>query len=257
MNTRLDTERILKAKQERLKQRQAKTPPAAVLRLAEMQVSPLPLLNVVTDPGQVWILGQVTYQDIYDPVGAALRLNRLGVDGVAFYSDNHVYSNGLEDLLLVCRGVRLPVLYQNYLLDEYHVAEARAAGAAAITLYASVLPAPMLRRTVSIAQRWRMTTVVQVENSEQLEYVQTLSPHVICVGDPHFFDTAHDLALLREVRRAIPAFTHVMLLGCLRQPEHVHAALDLGVDALVLDESLLNDAPAMRDIRARIDQINV
>lgn len=255
METQLDTDGILKAKYERLKQRQAKTPPMAVLRLAEMQAPPLPLLNVVTDPGQVWILGQVTYDDVYDPVAAALRYKRAGVDGVTFYTDNHIYDSGLDDLLLVCRGVKLPVLYQNYTLDDYHVAESRAAGASAITLYSSVLTPPMLRRTVSVTQRWRMASVVQVENTAQLEYAQTLSPHVICVGDAHHFDTEYDLALLNEVRNQIPRFTHVMLLGCLCEMQHVHAALDLGVDALILDETLLTNADAMAEIYSRIDRV--
>lgn len=255
MTTQLDTDGILKAKYERLKQRQAKTPPMAVLRLAEMQTPPQPLLNVVTDPGQVWILGQVSYDDVYDPVAAALRYKRAGVDGIAFYTDNHIYDNGLDDLLLVCRGVKLPVLYQNYVLDEYHVAESRAAGASAVTLYQNAITPQMLRRTVSVTQRWRMASVVQVENVEQLEYAQTLSPHVICVGDAHHFNTDYDLTLLAEVRERIPRFTHVMLLGCLCEMQHVHAALDLGVDALILDETLLFDAGAMQEIHSRINRI--
>jgi len=257
MDTQLDTDSILKAKYERLRHRQAKTPPMAVLRLAEMQTPPLPLLNVVTDPGQVWILGQVTYADVYDPVAAALRYKRAGVDGIAFYTDDRVYDNGLEDLLMVCRGVKLPVLYQNYVLDEYHVAEARAAGAAAVTLYSSVLAAPLLRRTVSVTQRWRMASVVQVENPEQMEYAQTLSPHVMAVGSISRLDTDDDLALLSDVRAMIPPFTHVMLSDCLCRLEHVHAALDLGVDALILDETLLNAPDAMAEIHSRIARVAV
>lgn len=257
MDTQLDTDSILKAKYQRLRQRQAKTPPMAVLRLAEMQTPPLPLFNVVTDPRQVWILGQVTYNDVYDPVAATLRYKRAGVDGIAFYTDDRVYDNGLEDLLLVCRGGKLPVFYQNYILDDYHVAEARAAGASAIILYSAVLDAHMLRRTVSVTQRWRMASVVQVENIHQLDDVQTLSPHVICVGDSRRFDTDYDLALLGEVREQIPRFTHVMLLGCLREMQHVHAALDLGVDALILDETLLGSAAAMREIHSRIERVTV
>jgi indole-3-glycerol phosphate synthase len=149
------------------------------------------------------------------------------------------------------------VQYQNYVLDENHVAEARAAGAAAVTLYSSVLAAPLLRRTVSVTQRWRMASVVQVENPEQMEYAQTLSPHVMAVGSISRLDTDDDLALLSDVRAMIPPFTHVMLSDCLCRLEHVHAALDLGVDALILDETLLNDPDAMAEIHSRIARVAV
>jgi indole-3-glycerol phosphate synthase len=251
----LDTERILAAKRERLSERQGKVPAAAVLRLAEMQRAPYPLLNVVTGGDHVTLLGQVTYGEVYDPVGSALHLIRAGVDAIAFFTDTHVYDRGLDDLLLVSRGIRRPVLYQNYVLDEYHVAETRAAGAAAVTLYASLLEPDVLRQTVSIALRWRMATVVQVETREQLEQVSELSPHAIAVGNPHQFDTEHDLALLDTLRPHLPRFTQVMLLGGLTTLDHVQAALNLRVDALMLGSGLIDNPDTMAHIHERIRRI--
>jgi len=251
----LDTERILLAKRERLRERQRKVPAAAVLRLAEMQKAPYPLLNVVTGGEYVTLLGQVTYSEVYDPVGSALHLVRAGVDAIAFFTDTHVTDTGLDDLLLVSRGIRRPVLYQNYVLDEYHVAETRAAGAAAVTLYASLLEPETLRRTVSIALRWRMATVVQVETREQIALVAELSPHAIAVGNPHQFDTAHDLALLETLRPHMPRYTQVMLLGGLTHIDHVMAALDQRVDALMLTSALLDHPDHMTTITNRIRRI--
>lgn len=244
----LPVDDILHAKQERLIQRRQKTPPAAVIRLAEMQQPPPPLLNVVTGGETVCLLGQVAHRKRYDPVGQALRHLRAGMDGIAFFTDHQVYASGLDDLLLVCRGVRRPVLYQNYILDEYHVAEARASGAAALTLYASILPPDMLRRTVSITQRWRMAAVVQVESAPQLEYACALSPHALSIGSPGMVDVPHSLALLADLRHLIPRHTQVFLLNSLREPGEIDRALELGVDALVLDESLLDAPEALAEV---------
>jgi indole-3-glycerol phosphate synthase len=136
---------IVAAKQERLRERQIKTPTAAVLALAEMQTLPRPILNIVTAGESVTVIGQITYAEVYDPVGTALRYARAGVDAVTFFTDQQIYVNGLEDLLLVSRGVSRPVICQDFILNEYHVMEARAAGAAGLVLYASILDVASFR----------------------------------------------------------------------------------------------------------------
>jgi indole-3-glycerol phosphate synthase len=127
-------EAILAAKRQFLMERRAKTPIAAVSALADMQRRPQPILNTVTNGSQVTLIGQITHSDTYDPVAATLRYIREGVDAVSLFTDQIVYRRGLDDLLLVSRGVNIPVISQDYILDEYHVVEARAAGASALVL---------------------------------------------------------------------------------------------------------------------------
>jgi indole-3-glycerol phosphate synthase len=246
------TEDILAAKRQQLSVRQAKTPTAAVIALAEMQRRPFPVLNYVTGGEMVTLIGQVHYTETYDPVGASLRFSRAGVDAIGFFTDAKVYSKGLDDMLLVSRGVKRPVLVQDFVLNEYHVTEYRAAGAAALTLYASVLEPAVLRRTVSVTQRWRMSALVQVANDEQLELAKTLSPHVISVGDPFQPDVEHDLRLLEELRRAIPAYTQIMLLHSLETFAQLESALSMGVDAVVINESLINTAEKAARVHALV-----
>ena len=235
----IDTADIIAAKHEHLRERQAKTPSAAVIALADMQKFPIPVLNVVTGGDGITVIGRVTFQKIYDPVGTGLRYIRAGATAISFFTDEQIYRKGLDDLLLVSRGIKRPVIYQDYILDEYHVAEARAAGAAALTLYASILSPSMLRLTVSLTLRWRMTAIVQVQNSEQLAIARDVSPHVISVGDPNIPDPQHSLALLADLRASIPYNTRVMLQTPLSSLEEVAQAKDLAVDAILVDERLL------------------
>lgn len=248
----LDTEDILAKKRQQLQLRQGKTPNAAVVALAEMQRRPFPVLNYVTGGEMVTLIGQVAYTETYDPVGASLKFVRAGVDAIAFFTDKQVYGKGLDDLLLVSRGVKRPVVSVDYVLNEYHVTEFRAAGAAALTLYASVLDAVALRRAVSVTQRWRMAAIVQVENREQLTFATSLSPHVISVGDPQQADPDQDLKLLDELRNYIPRFTQVMPLHSFNALRQVREALDIGVDALIVGESLISTPENTAELMALV-----
>jgi indole-3-glycerol phosphate synthase len=247
----LDT--ILEAKKQYLAERQQKTPTAAVVALAEMQARPKPVLNIVTDGAQVTLIGQITLQDTYDPVAAALRYIRSGVDAVSFFTDQRVYRMGMDDLLLVTHGVRnFPVIAQNYVLDEYQVIETRAAGASGLVAYSAVLDRSNLRRVISLAHRWKMTAILQVSNAEEIAYATAVSPHVIGIGNGTdlYFDPERDLPLIRQLIPLVPFHTRMMALGCICTLEDAAAVVDLGVDAVIADETLIASPKYYEKLRA-------
>lgn len=237
---------IIAAKRGRLAQRQGKIPASAVIALATMQKHANPILNFVTTRDEIALIGQIRHAEIYDPVAAALRYMRYGVSGISLFTDETIYSKGMDDLTLVARGISKPLIAQDYILNEYHVAEARAAGASALVLYASILDKTDLRRVVSITQRWRMTSIVQVATEAELEYAAQLSPHVIAIGRPQLFDPAYDLELLRRLHPLVPFNSRVMSLACIQTNQDVEDVVGLGVDAVIVDEVLLKQ-PAMHD----------
>src|SRR5690606_11247854 len=141
----------------------------------------------------VVIIGQVKHnlsnngQVAYDPVGMALRYVHKEVDAVALFTDQIIYEDGLDDLMFVASAIDRPVICQDYVLDEYEIVEARAAGASALLLSAAVLDNDTLRRMVSATQRNLMTAIVQVLNIEELDYAISLSPHVISLSTDNPF----------------------------------------------------------------------
>jgi len=238
---------IIAAKRLALAERKAKTPIEAVRALASMQKRPLPVLNTVTNDSRVILMGQIKYSPTadgtvgpgYDPVGVSMRYAREGVDAIALFTDETIYSGGLDDLMFVSRAVRVPVISQDYILEEYQIVEARAAGASAIVLSASVLEQPTLRSLVSATQRNRMTAIVEVSDLDQLERVNTFSPQVIALNstDP----TTHrvNVDLMCTLRPMIPHQTSVMISCGLTTLEEVAAVVKVGVNAVLISERLL------------------
>jgi len=251
-------ETIIAAKRQYLAERKAKTPIEAVRALASMQKRPQPFLSTVTNDGRVVLVGQIFYappdsgSDTYDPVSTALRYARARMDAVSLFTDSTIYQGGLDDLMLVSRAVSIPVISQDYILEEYQVVETRAAGASAVLLPSSVLDESLLRTLVSASQRNRMTAIVQVENEEAMEYALSLSPHVIglcATGD----DGRLDMDMLRQLRPMIPHHIRVMITTPLEAPDEVKAAVQLGVDAILIKESVLSDSDRIQRIQALLN----
>lgn len=249
---------IITSKRAALAQRKAKTPIEALRALASMQSRPNPILSTVPDPNEpVLIIGQVKHtlsgngQVVYDPVGTALRYAHKGVDVLALFTDEIVYENGLDDLMFVSRAVDLPVISQDYVLDEYQVIEARAAGASALVLSAAVLDNPTLRALVSDTQRNRMTAIIQVHNLGEMQYALSLSPHVIAISsdNPYTPEIELDLEMTRRMRDMIPGHVRVMIMENLTTLSQVEIVASLGVDAMMVSENLIETARNAHTLR--------
>lgn len=252
-----DLTTILEAKKRFLQKRQEKIPNVAVLALAEMQARPAPVLNMVTAGEYVTLIGQISLEETYDPVSAGLRCIRDGADAVSFLTDRRIYSKGMEDLLLVARGIgNSPVICQDYILDEYHVTEARAAGASAVVAYSAILEPQALRNIVSLAHRWKMTSIVQVSNEKEMSYAASLSPHVIGIGDgfTQYFNRERDLPMIRRLAPMMPFHARMMPLGCLRDIADVADVVKLGVDAIIVEESLITTQDTYEQLRTLLDR---
>ncbi|MCU0513021.1 MAG: hypothetical protein MUE40_10665 [Anaerolineae bacterium] len=244
---------ILATKRHYLNERKHSTPLEAVLALAQMRQRPRNILNTMQDDGRITLIGQLTRTEIYDPVSTALTYVQEGVDALAFFTDHSIYPGDLDDMLLVARGLKdTPVIYQNYVIDEYSVISARAADASAVILYSSLLEAAMLRRVVGATQRWKMTALLQVEDESALATIRALSPHVVAYGDDLSGTFERSFNELRRLRPEIPPHTRVMFMHSLQTLDEVEAALSLRVHAIIVGDALLRQEKKAARLRQLI-----
>jgi indole-3-glycerol phosphate synthase len=232
---------ILAMKRQNMMERQKNNPTESVLALAQMQDAPRYVMNLVEDPQRVTIFGQVTRTaNLYDPVGSALDMVREGADAIMFFTDHGVYANDLEDMFMVARALKhIPIVYQNYVVNDYHVMGIRVADASGVLLYTSLLDQKVLRGAVTISQRWRLSVFVQVQTLDDIQYANTLSPHVLAFGDVLGSNAEAQLEELGRLRESIPMHTKVMLTQCLTTLDEVEMAIRARVNAVIVAPHLL------------------
>jgi len=232
---------ILANKRQQHQERQRITPLEAMRALAQAQNRPRYVLEEAQSEQRVVLIGQVTRTPTYDPVSAALTYISEGADAIAFFTDHAIYDNDFDDMLMVARGMHyLPIIYQNYLIDEYSVVTARASDASGLVAYASLMEPAMLRRVVSMGQRWKMSTLVQGHDPDQLIHIAgQLSPHVVCLGDVVGEPVTHWLPAFYEMRRRLPYHTKAMLTRAAETLEEAKLCIEAGVDALIVGDALL------------------
>lgn len=250
-------EAVIAAKRQLLADRKSRTPIEAVRALASMQKRPQPVLNTVADNAQIMLMGQIKYAQPtangaadYDPVASALRYAKAGVEAISLFTDESLYQGGLDDLVLVARAVGLPVISQDFILDEYQIVEARAAGASALVLSAAVLEPALMRTLVSATQRNRMTAIVEVHTPAELDYALSLSPYVIGITNRDPSTQAESGDHLSQLRALIPSNINVMLTDGLHTLAQIEQAVKLGIHALLVRETILDDPDQVAQLNA-------
>lgn len=230
---------IIATRKQYLLERKHVTPMDAIMALAAMQNRPPYILNTMSDRTKVTVIGQVRLRETYDPVLTSLRLVRDGADAISYFTDHTIYSKDLDDMLIITKGIRkYPLIFHNYVFDEYGVIAARASGAAALVGYASVLNKPTLRRVISMTQRYKMTTILQINSIAHLEYMHELSPHVVSVGDPESENLDKAIEMYKVFKPHIPPYCRTMLSNTLYTVEEVELAVKSGVDAVLVGEEV-------------------
>ena len=236
-------EHIAAARRQYVVDRKSQTPIEAVRALASMQKRPLPVLTAIpTDElTPVTLIAQVRVE-----ANAGIELESLakhlasaGADALSLFTDHDLEPHGLDDLVALTRTVNLPIISQDVFVDEYQIVEARAAGASALVLRASTMEKNVLRTLISTTQRNRMTAIVEVNSIEESAYVQSLSPYVIAISQIDAWTGEASPIPASELRTTINGTTRVILAESLATIEDVQAAVNLQVDAVIVEADFL------------------
>jgi indole-3-glycerol phosphate synthase len=190
-------------------------------------------------------------RDDFEPVAIAAAYESSGANCLSVLTDEHFFQGHLDFLVAIRQRVAIPVLRKDFILDEYQVLEARAAGADAVLLIAECLPDDQLPRLHSAILEHGMTPLVELYDEQNLDRVLDLNPRLVGVNnrDLRTFvtDLNHAIRLRERVPRAIPFVAE----SGIRTPADVARLRDAGIDAMLVGESLMrqpNIAQATKEL---------
>lgn len=215
--------------------------------LSSIQRRPLALNSVLRQERGLSLVVDIKRQshrgkvllDRYDPVELAHLYEDLGVQALSVATDPLYYQGEIHHLTLVSQEVRIPVIRNDFVFDRYQVYEARAAGADAVILIAALLGEYRLWDLVSIAQRLRMTPVVQVQDEQELARTLKADPLVIAISNVDWRTLEVDLSRTTQLCPQIPRHIVVLSMGGIRTPEDMALIAESGVDGVLVGEGLL------------------
>ncbi len=119
----------------------------------------------------------------YDPVAIARQYEEGGAAAISVLTEPTFFDGALEHLAAVREAVSIPLLRKDFVVEEYQLLEARAAGADAALLIVAALSQADLVRLQSRARDLGLATLVEVHDEAELKRAVDSGARIIGVNN--------------------------------------------------------------------------
>ncbi|MDR1896254.1 MAG: indole-3-glycerol phosphate synthase TrpC [Prevotellaceae bacterium] len=159
-----------------LRDLQAKTPQRKVLSMrAALESS---LSGIIAEfkrksPSKGWLYPEAKVEDI------TRDYEKYGASACSVLTDNKFFGGSLQDLQTARQTVNLPLLRKDFIIDEYQLYQAAAAGADAILLIAAALDREQCLFLAQSAHNLQLEVLLEIHNEEEL---CQLNPYIDMLG---------------------------------------------------------------------------
>lgn len=188
-------------------------------------------------------------QPDFDPARQARGYEAGGADCLSVLTDAKYFQGGLNDLRIARAATARPCLRKDFIVDEFQIMEARAAGADAILLIVAALTPPQIVRFSDLARGLGMSVLVEVHTEAEMETALSSGAELIGINSRNLKNFEVDLASVVRVARLAPA--HVTLVGesGIKTRADVDRLRAAGVRAILVGETLMRSGDVSAAIR--------
>tara|TARA_B100000035_G_scaffold10508_1_gene8931 strand:+ start:307 stop:1194 length:888 start_codon:yes stop_codon:yes gene_type:complete len=168
----------------------------------------------------------------FNPENIAICYEELGASCISVLTDKRFFQGSYEILETVRKSTNLPLLCKDFIISAYQIYKARVSGADAILLIAAILSDDDLIYLKKIADNLKMSVLVEVHNSNELERILKLkSFNLIGINNRDLKTFKTDLKTSKELM-------------------HTYADIFLKQNIIPISESGINCAEDLESLRS-------
>ena len=178
-------------------------------------------------------------RDDYRPVAIAKGYEGVGAAAISVLTDEEFFKGTLDDLTRVSENVSIPVLRKDFVVDEFQILEARAAGADAILLIVASHDDATLKTLAAAARRLSLDILFEVHDRTELDRALNLGCEVIGVNCRDLKTLQVSALLHKELARYLPTNVLRVAESGIKTPSDIGSLLAAGYDAFLVGEALM------------------
>ncbi len=182
----------------------------------------------------------------YDPVAIARAYERGGAAAISVLTEPTFFDGALEHLAAVRAAVQVPLLRKDFVVDDYQLLEARAAGADAVLLIVAALDDRELASLHRRARELGLAALVEVHDEEELRRAEGAGARLVGVNNRNLRTLAVDVEASGRLAAAIPRGVTAVSESGLRSRADLDRLRGLGYRAFLIGERFMTDADPAR-----------
>lgn len=175
----------------------------------------------------------------YDPVAIAAGYERAGAAAISVLTEPGFFDGALEHLAAVRAAVTAPLLRKDFIVHDYQLLEARAAGADAILLIVAALADRELSQLSKAAADLELAALVEVHDAEECRRAAAAGARIIGVNNRNLRTLQVDLDASRRVSEVLPPGAIAVSESGLKTGADLRTMRALGYRAFLMGERFM------------------
>ncbi|MBK8462971.1 MAG: indole-3-glycerol phosphate synthase TrpC [Nigerium sp.] len=177
--------------------------------------------------------------DIPDPASLARAYAAGGASAISVLTEQRRFSGTLADLVAVRAAVATPILRKDFIVTDYQLWEARAAGADLALLIVAALDDDELARLHALALRLGLTPLVEVHTEDETRRALEVGAELIGVNNRNLHTLEVDLAQFERLSGMIPGDRVRVAESGIATVADVERVASAGADVILVGEALV------------------
>jgi len=178
----------------------------------------------------------------YDPVAIARQYETGGAAAISVLTEPTFFDGALEHLAAVRAAVSLPLLRKDFVVDEYQLFEARAAGADAILLIVAALSPSELSALQAKAWALGLAALVEVHDEDELARAIDAGARIIGVNNRNLRTLAVDVEASYRLMARMPRDVVAVSESGLQSRQDLERLSAAGYRAFLIGERFMTAA---------------
>jgi indole-3-glycerol phosphate synthase len=179
-----------------------------------------------------------------------LSYQQNGAAALSILTDE-MYFGGCDDFIRIARhsGVQIPILYKNFIIDEYQLFQARLCGASAVLLIAADLTLAECKSLLQTAHSLGLEVLLEMHSEAELEYAE-LEPDLCGINNRNLGSFVTDVQNSFRLAELLPKDAVKVSESGISNPDTVKALRQAGFRGFLIGENFMKTpAPglALRD----------
>lgn len=202
-------------------------------------------------PSKGWIHQDAKVREV------APAYQKAGATAMSILTDTD-YFGGYDEFIQEARaiGVTIPILYKNFIVDEYQLFQARQCGASAVLLITAVLSIEECKYLIKTAHDLGMEVLLEMHNEHDLDYAD-LDADVCGINNRDLGTFTTDVHNSFRLAERLPAGVCKISESGISSPQTVRELREAGFNGFLMGEHFMKETNPGEALLHFINQLKV
>lgn len=175
----------------------------------------------------------------FDYLAIAKEYDQAGVSAISVLTEPDYFQGNLTYLQQIAHNVKTPVLRKDFIIDDYMIYQARAAGAKIILLIVAILKPEQVKQYLQLAHQLGLAALVEAHDEHEVEIALKAGAEMIGVNNRNLKNFTVNPENCLRLRDAVPRDKIFIAESGIKNHDDIKRLQDAGVNGVLIGETLM------------------